>query len=76
MPTRPKAPERETIYIPRPETSRDDQDVFVAVNGVNYVIPKGESSQVPYAVAEELRRSERAKRKQFRNIDNMRAAAK
>lgn len=66
--------DREDIFIPR-GTANDDPNLFVSVNGVNYLLPKGKSSRVPRAVAEEIRRSQRAAEKQDRNIDALLEAA-
>ena len=46
----------EDIMIPR-AAANDDPNLFVSVNGVNYILPKGKKSSVPKAVAEEIRRS-------------------
>ena len=63
----------EDIYIPRANHG-EDANLFVSVNGVNYLLPKGRSSSVPCHVAEELRRSRRAQEKQDRNIDALLAS--
>ena len=43
--------EREEVFIPR-GTANDDPNLFVSVNCVNYLLPKGKSSLVPKPVAE------------------------
>lgn len=48
--------EREAIHIPR-AVDGDTGPYFVSVNGVNYLLPRGRTSRVPKAVAEEIRRS-------------------
>ena len=48
------------ISIPR-GADREDPNLFVGINGVNYLLPRGRKSSVPKAVAEELERSERAR---------------
>ena len=35
----------------------DDLNVFIGLNGKNYIIPKGKTVEVPKAVAEEYRRA-------------------
>ena len=50
---------REEIFIPR-ALDGEERSLFVSVNGVNYLLPKGKTSKVPHAVAEEVRRSWRA----------------
>ena len=47
---------REEIFIPR-ALDGEERSLFVSVNGVNYLLPKGKTSRVPKAVAEEIRRS-------------------
>lgn len=54
-------PERVAITIPRGD-KRDDSNLFVSVNGVNYLLPKGQTSMVPPEVAEEVKRSWEAER--------------
>ena len=48
--------ERVEIHIPR-GNANDDPNLFVSVNGVNYLLPKGKTSSVPRAVAAEIKRS-------------------
>ena len=48
-------PERVAITIPRGD-KRDDSNLFVSVNGVNYLLPRGKTSLVPPEVAQEVRR--------------------
>lgn len=50
---------REKVFVPR-GASNEDPNLFISVNGVNYLLPKGKESAVPAAVAEEYRRSLRA----------------
>ena len=54
-------PERVAITIPRGD-KRDDSNLFVSVNGVNYLLPRGKTSLVPPEVAQEVRRSWEAER--------------
>lgn len=54
-------PERVPITIPRGD-KRDDSNLFVSVNGVNYLLPKGQTSMVPPEVAQEVKRSWEAER--------------
>lgn len=62
--------ERVEIYIPR-SGDREDPNLFVAVNGVNYLLPKGKKSMVPKFVAEEIERSNRATEIFYENVDGM-----
>ena len=61
---------RVTVFIPR-GLSNEDPNVFVSVNGVNYLLPRGKESQVPQAVALELERSAKAREESSRRIDQM-----
>ena len=47
---------REEIFIPR-ALDGEERSLFVSVNGKNYLLPKGKTSRVPLAVAEEVRRA-------------------
>lgn len=52
-----KEVERVDVFVPR---SSGDASVFISVNGVNYVLPKGKTSNVPKHIAEEFYRSQKA----------------
>ncbi len=52
--------ERVSLTVPRGDL-RADPNLFISINGRNYVIPRGKTVQVPPAVAEEYYRSEAAK---------------
>lgn len=47
------------VYVPR-GASNDDPNVFISVNGVNYLLPKGQESEVPAHIAEEYYRCQAA----------------
>ena len=64
--------ERVEVYIPR-GADREDPNFFVAVNGVNYLLPRGKKSMVPKFVAEEIERSRRAADFFYENVDGMRS---
>lgn len=51
---------RVKLMIPR-GASNEDPNLFISVNGVNYLLPKGKESLVPAAVAAEYRRSVQAR---------------
>lgn len=53
------AEERIEIFIPR-GSDREDPNLFVGINGVNYLLPRGKKSMVPAAVAREIERSGKA----------------
>ena len=52
--------ERVEVSVPR-GAEREDPNLFVGLNGVNYLLPRGRSSSVPAEVAAEIARSERAR---------------
>ena len=47
------------LHIPR-GAANDEPNLFIGINGKNYLLPKGKTSQVPPEVAEEYHRSLRA----------------
>ena len=51
-----KKENREEIFIPR-ALDGEERSLFVSVNGVNYLLPKGKTSLVPGEVAAEIRRA-------------------
>ncbi len=62
--------ERAEIFIPKGHAS-EEPNLFVAVNGVNYLLPRGKKSQVPRAVEAEILRSRRAQETQDENVDKL-----
>ena len=60
MTSQSKTEKRITVSIPRGQAG-EDPNLFVSVGGINYLLPRGESSSVPAAVAEEIARAERAR---------------
>ena len=67
--------EREDIFIPK-GYANDDPNLFVSVNGKNYLLPKGKTSSVPKHVAEEIRRSLKAEEIQDENAEKLLEKAK
>ena len=67
--------ERVEVFVPK-GYANDDPNLFVSVNGVNYLLPKGKKSLVPDFVAAEIERSKRAVEKQDQNIEQMLEASK
>lgn len=56
------APEEARVEVAVPRGGeREDPNVFVGINGVSYLLPRGRRSAVPAAVAAELARAERAR---------------
>ena len=51
---------RVEVSVPR-GADRGDPNLFVGLNGVNYLLPRGRKSDVPPEVAAEIARSERAR---------------
>jgi len=61
---------RVEVFIPR-GSDREDPNLFVGINGVNYLLPRGKKSKVPAAVADEIKRSELAADRFYASIDGM-----
>ena len=61
---------RVEISIPR-GAEREDPNLFVGINGVNYLLPRGKKSRVPQAVAEEIARSDKAAERFYESVDGM-----
>ncbi len=51
---------RVEVSVPR-GAEREDPNLFVGINGMSYLLPKGKKSSVPEAVAWEIARAERAR---------------
>ena len=52
--------ERVDIFIERPASSQDEQNLHVGFNGKNYILPKGKTSSVPRCVYDEIMRARKA----------------
>ena len=76
-PTPQAAPKdnRVDLFIPR-GSDNDEPNVVIAVNGVNYVLPKGKTSKVPKHIAEEYHRSQKAQEIVDKHVDEMQQASK
>ena len=68
--TAPAKPVFAEVYVPR-GAANDEANLFVAVNGKSYILPRGKRSEVPLAVAQELMRSAAAQEAQDRRIDEL-----
>ena len=55
--------------------ANDEPNQLIAVNGVNYLLPKGKTSNVPKFVADEYYRSRKAQQHLDEQIDKMLAEA-
>jgi hypothetical protein len=67
--------EREEIFVPR-GYANDEPNMIIAVNGVNYVLPRGETSNVPKFIAEEFHRSQKAQSALDKRVNKMLDASK
>ena len=47
---------RVEVFIPK-GFAGDDPNLFISVNGVNYLLPRGKTSRVPVHIKKELERS-------------------
>ena len=56
--------------------ANDEPNQLIAVNGVNYVLPKGKTSNVPKFVADEYYRSRKAQQHLDEQIDKLLEASK
>ncbi|MBR7074391.1 MAG: hypothetical protein IKI39_04695 [Oscillospiraceae bacterium] len=56
------------VFIPR-GSDREDPNLFVGINGVNYLLPRGKKSKVPAAVAAEIKRADLAADRFYQSVD-------
>ena len=67
------AASRVEVSVPRgPE--RGDPNVFIGINGMSYLLPRGKKSSVPPEVAHELERAERARERLDETMDALQRA--
>lgn len=64
-PEMPQEEEKVPIFVPR-ISGNTDPNLIIVLNGKNYVMPRGQTSVVPKAVADEYERAQRAQHK----VDN------
>ena len=62
--------ERVEIYIPK-GGAKEDPNLFVGINGVNYLLPKGKKVMVPVQVAKLLEQCRKAQEIQDAHMDAM-----
>ena len=62
---------RVEVFIPR-GADREDPNLFVGINGVNYLLPRGKKSMVPAAVAKEIARGDLAAEHFYASVDGLR----
>lgn len=65
-----KTGDRVKIFVPRGRAN-EDPNLFISVNGVNYLLPRGKESLVPAAVAYEYERAQRAEAALYDKQDEM-----
>ena len=63
------------LFVPK-GYANDEPNLLIAVNGVNYVLPKGKTSKVPKFVADEYYRSQKAQETLDKRMDEMLEASK
>ena len=75
-PDAPSAPveERVDLFVEK-GYANDEPNLLIAVNGVNYVLPRGKTSKVPKHVAAEYYRSRKAQQHLDEPVDKMLAEA-
>ena len=66
---------RVEVFVPK-GYANDDPNLFISVNGVNYLLPRGKKSTVPDFVAAEFYRSQKAQERMDQNIEQMLEASK
>ena len=66
---------RVEVFVPK-GYANDEPNLFISVNGVNYLLPKGKKSMVPDFVAAEFERSKRAAERQDEKMEQMLEASK
>ena len=64
------ADERVEIFVPK-GYANDEPNLMIAVNGVNYLLPKGKTSKVPKHIAEEFYRAQKAQEALDNRVDAM-----
>ena len=73
--TAPAKVKRVKITVPR-GYANDEPNLLIAVNGVNYLLPRGKTSEVPDFIADEFYRSQRAQEALDKRVDEMLEASK
>lgn len=67
--------EKVDLFVPK-GYANDEPNQLIAVNGVNYILPKGKTSKVPQFVADEFYRSQKAQEALDKRVDEMLEASK
>ena len=63
---------RVKVTLPRARKG-EDPNLFVGINGVNYIVPKGQTSEVLPEVAYEIERSQAAEAYMYDESDALKA---
>ena len=66
-----KNAKRVIVRLPRNKGQNANQDEFFSVNGINYLIKRGEDVEVPEAVAEVIRNAEKAEDYAMRYVEGI-----
>lgn len=61
---------RVKITVPK-GYANDEPNLLISVNGVNYLLPRGKTSEVPDFIAEEFYRSQKAQEALDNRVDKM-----
>jgi len=67
--------DKEEIFVPK-GYANDEPNLLICINGVNYLLPRGKTSKVPRAVAEEFHRSQKAQAKLDEQMDKLLEASR
>ena len=62
--------EKRRIYVDR-DSSDDDPNLYVCINGRSFLLPRGKYVEVPAYVADEIERSKRAQHRYDETIDRL-----
>lgn len=73
--TEAKTEELVELYVPK-GSPKDDPNLFVGINGKNWLLPRGKKSMVPPEVKYEVERAQRAQDAFDETVDEMLEAAK
>ena len=63
------------LFVPK-GYANDEPNHLIAINGVNYLLPRGKTSLVPKHVADEFHLSQKAQEIMDKHVDDMLEASK
>lgn len=66
---------RVEVFVPR-AAANDDPNLFVGVNGISYLLPRGKKSKVPEEIAAEFDRANKAQAGLDARVDKLVAESK